>query len=612
MPTDRLQIVLELVTGAYKREAKEAATATSQIGKSADSVTSSLGKMVGPAAIGAALAGLGRLAVKAGENADRLFDLSSQTGLTTDELQEFEYVAKTAGASTEVFSDAVKAIIKNLDGTEGATGAAAKAYEALGISVKTSSGNLRSAGDITEEVFSKLAGMEDVTARNALAQDIFGKKWEETISVLDLGSDAIAKLRGEAHEMGAVVSTEALVGADRLRESLAKLQAQAGGKLVNALGLAATSIASLFGDEASTDALRYSEAIKAVVAQIDEGVQPEAAFANGLFHIAEAGELSREELDNLASAAGFALGELDADTLRAFGEEMYAQAIAAGVSAEAAGEVRTQFSAMAIEMDIANGVIVDQHDSWRNLYPAVKSAADIYAEAAAAADKVRLAEIELANARIANLSPALDALRAIEDSVEAHEALIAAQEEGILSQSEMTQLQFEAAIAAETAKVKIAEFGAVGQESMAEFAESAGIANHEAATLYAQLGLLDGFTARTYVVREFIDKGGRLRGNELGDVFGNENPYKAFGGPVRRGNPYIVGERGPELFIPEHSGSIMSNANMVRMGSGGWGGAAGGTSRTVNINVSSPTNNLSQDLQYASILASVVNYVETS
>ena len=35
--------------------------------------------------------------------------------------------------------------------------------------------------------------------------------------------------------------------------------------------------------------------------------------------------------------------------------------------------------------------------------------------------------------------------------------------------------------------------------------------------------------------------------------------YRANGGPVDNATPYIVGERGPELFIPNQSGSIMTN-----------------------------------------------------
>ena len=39
-------------------------------------------------------------------------------------------------------------------------------------------------------------------------------------------------------------------------------------------------------------------------------------------------------------------------------------------------------------------------------------------------------------------------------------------------------------------------------------------------------------------------------------------PARASGGPVTGGNPYIVGERGPELFVPAMSGDIIPNSRM--------------------------------------------------
>lgn len=47
----------------------------------------------------------------------------------------------------------------------------------------------------------------------------------------------------------------------------------------------------------------------------------------------------------------------------------------------------------------------------------------------------------------------------------------------------------------------------------------------------------------------------------LGDAFGSMFG-KAIGGPVQNGRPYMVGERGPELFIPNQAGSIVPNKKL--------------------------------------------------
>jgi hypothetical protein len=57
----------------------------------------------------------------------------------------------------------------------------------------------------------------------------------------------------------------------------------------------------------------------------------------------------------------------------------------------------------------------------------------------------------------------------------------------------------------------------------------------------------------------------------LGGLFGG---FKAEGGPVSAGVPYIVGERGPEWFVPGQSGGIIPN------------GAKGGGSQPIVINIS--------------------------
>jgi hypothetical protein len=65
-----------------------------------------------------------------------------------------------------------------------------------------------------------------------------------------------------------------------------------------------------------------------------------------------------------------------------------------------------------------------------------------------------------------------------------------------------------------------------------------------------------------------------------GTFMGGFGGPKAMGGPVSGGKSYLVGEEGPELFVPNASGTIVPNN---KMGSGGGGG--GGV--TINYNIAS-------------------------
>jgi hypothetical protein len=63
-------------------------------------------------------------------------------------------------------------------------------------------------------------------------------------------------------------------------------------------------------------------------------------------------------------------------------------------------------------------------------------------------------------------------------------------------------------------------------------------------------------------------------GSLLGSLFGL--PGRATGGPVSPGQPYVVGERGPELFVPTSAGRIEN------------GGGTGTRNVNVSIKVISP------------------------
>ena len=48
----------------------------------------------------------------------------------------------------------------------------------------------------------------------------------------------------------------------------------------------------------------------------------------------------------------------------------------------------------------------------------------------------------------------------------------------------------------------------------------------------------------------------------IGSLFGL--PGRATGGPVAPGRPYVVGERGPEMFVPTSAGRIETGSNLGR------------------------------------------------
>jgi phage-related minor tail protein len=73
---------------------------------------------------------------------------------------------------------------------------------------------------------------------------------------------------------------------------------------------------------------------------------------------------------------------------------------------------------------------------------------------------------------------------------------------------------------------------------------------------------------------------------------------RAAGGPVSSGQTYMVGERGPELFVPGRSGTIVANDKM------------GGGNTNVVVNVDAKGSSVEGDEQGANQLgaSSVLQY----
>lgn len=81
--------------------------------------------------------------------------------------------------------------------------------------------------------------------------------------------------------------------------------------------------------------------------------------------------------------------------------------------------------------------------------------------------------------------------------------------------------------------------------------------------------------------------------------------FRAEGGPVEGGKPYIVGEQGPELVVPRASGVVVSNQQLA----GALGGAGGGKGDTYEIVITNPepepaSTSIPQALRRASYLRS--------
>lgn len=156
--------------------------------------------------------------------ADEILTLSTNYGISTEKLQEYKYMAELTDTSVETITGSIKKLTANMDNARGGTGAAAQAFERLGISVTNSDGTLRDANTVFEETIDALGKMEAGTERDALAQDLFGKSAADLNSLIAAGAEGVREYAKEAHELGYVMSGEELDALGKVDDQFQRME----------------------------------------------------------------------------------------------------------------------------------------------------------------------------------------------------------------------------------------------------------------------------------------------------------------------------------------------------------------------------------------------------
>ena len=221
--------------------------ALSKVGKVAGSIakeslafTTQGVKMLGTTAL-ACSTSVFALAQKSGALADDLNTLASTTGLSTKELQEFQYASDLIDVSVDTLSGALKKTTSAMNSAKDGTGSSAEAFKKLGVEIKNADGSFRDNNDVFQESIKALGKIGNETERDAIAMQLFGKSATELNPLIEGGIDSLAEMSKQANELGLILSQEALDGANAFNDELDILKANGKG-LFNVLG---TEIASM-------------------------------------------------------------------------------------------------------------------------------------------------------------------------------------------------------------------------------------------------------------------------------------------------------------------------------------------------------------------------------
>jgi hypothetical protein len=143
---------------------------------------------------------------------NEIYQNAQKVNFSTAAYQAWDIALRGVGSSIEETIPAINKLQKTAVNAANGTDAASIAFKSLGISAKESNGAYKTSEKLFEETTKKLAAMQDVTRRNAIAQDIFGESASKLYPILSKGAEGLTNYI-DASRKNIAMSDKAIAGA---------------------------------------------------------------------------------------------------------------------------------------------------------------------------------------------------------------------------------------------------------------------------------------------------------------------------------------------------------------------------------------------------------------
>ncbi len=163
-------------------------------------------------------------AIGAAQYADDIATTSANTGIAVETLQELTYAQELMDVSLDTVTSTMAKNIRSMESARKGTANYVTAYENLGVEIENSNGELRNSEAVFWEVVDALGAMENETARDAVAMQLFGRSAQDLNSLIKIGSKGFQELANEAHQVGFVLSNDALNGLLKTSDAMERMK----------------------------------------------------------------------------------------------------------------------------------------------------------------------------------------------------------------------------------------------------------------------------------------------------------------------------------------------------------------------------------------------------
>lgn len=561
---------LKITIKAFDKTKGAFSTATSGIKKVAGAVFSLKTAIAG--AVGAG--GLALLVNRSLKATDSLAKTASKIGTTTEALGALRYAADLTGVSTQTMDMALQRFTRRTAEAAAGTGEAKGAIKELGINAQE-----LNRMPLDKRMIVLADAFENVTSesdRLRLAFKLFDSEGAALVNTLSQGSDGLKEMLGEAKLLGLTMSSSAAKGVEDTVDALTKLSGLFKGvtdQVVAAFAPALEAVVERFtaflqqSIKAKGGIENFAKAIAVdLLGGIQVALQAFEDLANGFVQVYNMALRGKDALTRMFTDEA----EMNARQLRTEIEEITQAMVERDKKIEDSTARAKRSHEIAQESDRKRLVMLQEL-----LEKAIESGDQLN----------EMNRVDFASGLNQQIQDIINSLGQVSDAVPEFTA-------PAIENVNNLKLGFKSwSDTLPSMQENIQNLTKQGLDGLTDSlaAGITGAANFADAMKAMAKSVVDSLI-KMLIQKYIVDAafgaitsafGGQSATNRefgYGSALGSSDPFsmKAIGGSVQAGQPYMVGERGAEMFVPNQSGSIIPNNQL----------GGGGTVINQTINVS--------------------------
>ena len=153
------------------------------------------------------------------DQADELGKMSKRLNMSTAELQKLTFAGELAGESQEAVTQNIIKFVKNIGDARKGISTMVREFDLLDISLKDQNGNWKSNSALLKEVGDKYASTTDSQLNLSSAMTLFGRGGKKMINMLQEGSGRIEQIGNVLEKVGGVMTTEVIQTSEEANDS---------------------------------------------------------------------------------------------------------------------------------------------------------------------------------------------------------------------------------------------------------------------------------------------------------------------------------------------------------------------------------------------------------